>query len=276
MALRSKLNKADFEKLPDVLREHYTATADGDLFVLDADVDDHPKVGGLRKAVTAEREAARSAQKLFDQLKEQMGDLDLDQARSAVATVQQLQDKKLLDEGKVEELIKARTDAMAKAHQTELKAKDQKIEELLGKTKGLDDEVTTLVLDGTLRDEALRAGVKEEHLDDALFRMKVKGVDGVRWTLGDGRKVLAMQGEEVKFGKDAEPMSPGEGLDMLKKVAPSFFKPSGGGGASNNSRVGPQNYATITDVEAKDHSKWKAANEQAKAVGQELRIVQTH
>jgi hypothetical protein len=276
MALRAVISKSDLEKLPEVLREHYAATNDADRFVLDADVDEHPKVGGLRNAVKTEREAARNAQAQFNQLKDQIGDLDFEQARNAVATVQQLQDKKLLDEGKVEELIKARTDAMAKAHQTELKAKDAKIEELLGKTKGLDDEVTTLVLDGTLRDEALRAGVKEEHLDDALFRLKVKGVEGVRWTLGDGRKVLAMQGEEVKFGKDAEPMSPSEGLDMLKKVAPAFFKPTTGGGASNNSRLSPQNYASITDVEAKDLGKYKAAKESAAAAGQELRIVQTH
>jgi hypothetical protein len=269
MALKAILTKAEYDTLPELLREQYGA--DGDSFVLDADIDAHPKLAGLKSALAKERQAKKDGDAEFRKLRDQIGDLDPEQARAALNRVQEMADKKMLDEGKVDELIKARTDAMAKSHAAEKTAYEKKLAEIDAERTSLNNEVTTLILDGSIRERSSAARVKPEHYDDVLYRMKDRGVDGVKWTLGEGRKVVAMQGEEPKFGKDAQPMSLDEGLEMLRKSVPGFFEPSSGGGAHNSARQ-EGNRFVISENDARDHGKWKAASDAAKKAGQELAI----
>ena len=235
MALKAVLTKAEFETLSDPIREYYVA--DGENFVLDAEIDLHPKVMGLKSAFEKVKKDKKDGDAEFRRLREQIGDMDPEKAREALKRVQEMADKHLLDEGKVDELIKARTDSLIKAHATEKTAFETKLTESEKARGALETEVTSLILDGTLRDESIKAGVKKEHIDDVLYRMKDRGIDGIKWRLGEGRTVVAMQGDEMKYGKDVQPMSPGEGLEMLKKAVPGFFEPSSGGGASNRGQT---------------------------------------
>lgn len=269
MALKAILSKTDYDALADPLKEHYAA--DGDAYVLDADIDSHPKLAGLKSALAKERQAKKDGDAEFRKLRDQIGDLDPEQARAALQRVQEMADKKLLDEGKVDELIKARTDAMAKSHAAEKTAYEKKLAELETARTSLNGEVTTLILDGSIRDQAALARVKAEHLEDVLYRMKDRGVDGVKWTLGEGRKVIAMQGDEPKYGKDAQPMTIGEGLELLRKSVPGFFEPSNGGGAHNSARSDGHRFV-ISESDARDHGKYKVASEAARKAGQELVI----
>jgi len=271
MPLKAVLaSKAEVDALPEALRGFYVEQ-DGK-FVLDADVDAHPKVGGLKSALDKERGEKDKAAKEFKALKDKIGDMDPEKAREALKRIQELEDKKLLDEGKVEELIQARTDRMKKDHesqvtafQTQLKEKDTRISTLGGRLR-------TLVLDGSIRDEALKAGVKPEHVEDVISRMTMRGIDGVRWDLEDDEKIVAKAGDQIKFGKDAtKPMPIGEGLELLREKVPGFFAASSGGGAQSGARqVG--NAFVISAEDAKDPNKYRAAREQATKAGQPLQI----
>lgn len=272
MPLKAVLSPSEFESIGDPLREYYVK--EGDAYVLDADIDAHPKVGGLKSALAKERQAKKDGDAEFRKLREQIGDLDPEQARAALARVQEMADKKLLDEGKVDELINARTDAMSKAHAAAVAAYEKRLADQETTLGSLNGEVTTLILDGSIRDEAIKNGVKKEHLDDVLYRMKDRGIDGVKWTLGDGRKVVAMQGDEPKFGKDAQPMSIGEGLEMLKKSVAGFFEPSSGGGAHNSARQ-EGNRFVISETDAGDIGKWRAAKAAADKAGHPLEIARS-
>lgn len=269
MALKAILTKTDYDALPEILREQYGA--DGDTYVLDADIDAHPKLAGLKSALAKERQAKKDGDAEFRKLRDQIGDLDPEQARAALARVQEMADKKLLDEGKVDELIKARTDAMSKAHAAEKTAFEKRLADMEQTNGSLNSEVTTLILDGSIRDDAIKSGVKKEHLDDVLYRMKDRGIDGIKWTLGEGRKVMAMDGDQPKFGKDAQPMSIIEGLDALKKSVPGFFEPSSGGGAMNHARSDGNRFV-ISETDARDINKYRAAKSAADKAGQPLAI----
>lgn len=271
MALKAILTKADFDALPELLQQQYGST-DGETYVLDADIESHPKVGGLRTTLEKMKAAKKDGDAEFKKLRDQIGDLDPEQARAALARVQEMADKKLLDEGKVDELIKARTDAMAKAHAAEKTAYEKRLADMEASNGSLNDEVTNLVLNGTLRDESIKSGVRKENIFDALTRLKTgEGTDGIIWTLGEGRKIVAMAGDEPKYGKDAQPMTISEGLEMLRKNIPSLFEPSTGGGAQNHARSDGNRFV-ISENDAKDHGKWKVASDAAKKAGQPLMI----
>lgn len=79
MALKAKISKSDFDKLPEALQEHYVSK-DG-AYVLEAD--------GLvaREALEAERAARATAAREFQELKDKIGDLDPEEARTALAKV---------------------------------------------------------------------------------------------------------------------------------------------------------------------------------------------
>lgn len=273
MALKAVLTATEFAALSEPLREHY-AGADHDTYVLDADIDSHPKVSGLKSAYEKAKKAKKDGDDEFRKLRDQIGDMDPEKAREALTRVQEMADKKLLDEGKVDELIKARTDAMAKAHAAEKAAYDQRVRDLEQTNHSLDTELTSRILNGSIVEQAIKSSVKKEYLDDVLYRLKEgKGTDGVKWTLNDERQVVAMQGDALKYGKDAQPMTIGEGIEMLRKSAPAFFEPSSGGGASNNySRADGQPYA-ISESDAGDIGKWRAAKAAADKAGQQLTIV---
>lgn len=272
MALKAVLTKSEFEALHESVREHYAAEGEG--YILDADIDAHPKVGGLKSALDKERKAKAAADKEYKTLKDTIGDLDPEAARAAMLRVQELTDSKLVADGKEDEMWKARTDAMTKAHQTELAARDKRSAELESALKLRDNELVSIKLDTSISDEMIKAGVRKEHLEDVLHRVKERGIDNIRWTLGEDGKVIAKVGDEIKYGKDGvQPMPVGEGLETLRKNVPGFFEPSGGGGARNSSGRLDGNRFVISETDAKNYPKWQAAKAVADKAGQPLVIV---
>ena len=82
MGLKAVLgNKAEVEALAEPLRGLYVER-DGK-FVLDADVEDHPAVGGLRSALEKERTGRTSLDKELTKLRKDIDGLDPVKAREA-------------------------------------------------------------------------------------------------------------------------------------------------------------------------------------------------
>lgn len=263
MALKAVLTKAEFDALPEAIRAHY-AEADGK-FVLDTDVDSHPKVGGLRSALDKERDDRKKADKAFNDLKTKIGDMDPDQARDALKKIQDLADKKLIDEGQIEQLLTVRTERMTTDHnnqiktfQTQLGDKDKKISSLSG-------ELKKLKINSAIERLALEKGVRKTAIDDAIARFTVIGIDGVLWDLDENGGVIAKKGDQIAYGKDAtKAMSFEEGFETLATKASHLFETSAGGGAGNNGNgnrgTGPH---TISREDARDPMKYRAAQKAA-------------
>jgi hypothetical protein len=266
MKLKVVISKADFDGLDEARKALYVAS--GDKYVLEADgFDEHPAVANLKKALDAERTTASSAQREYNKLKAQIGDMDPDAARAAMAKMQELADKKMLDDGQIEELFKQRLDRINADHANQLKAKDAALAETTKRLEGKSGLVKKLMLEGEITRLAAdpKIGVKGSMLPFVISAFTQAGIDGTRWDLDEHDKIVALKGDQIRFGKDASgPMPIAEGFDLLRAVAPDFFMPSTGAGAQNQGSGRQQGGVyTISREDAKDPSKYRAARDEA-------------
>lgn len=253
-------SKADLEALPEALRALYVEK-DGK-FILDAEVDEHPAVGGLKSALAKEREGRESTSKELLKLRKDIEGLDPVKAREALARVQELEDKKLIDEGKFEELVKARTDRLQQTHQEQLNEYQKKLKEHEGSISKLTEELSTERIDNQLTLHATKAGVRPTALTDVILRARRV------WKLVDGQPV-PMNGDSLVYGKDpSKPMPMEEWLDTLRKGdGAHLFEGSGGGGAANAGGQSNGRDVTLTRDQARDPQAYRAARAQAEKQG---------
>jgi|TARA_R110002167_G_scaffold2577_1_gene12983 hypothetical protein len=150
--------------------------------------------------------------------------IDVDAYKDMVGKQEQLKNKKLIDAGKIDELLDEKTKSMREIHNKELDKTNQV-------NQSLQDQLATLVIDNAVRDSALRAGVVETGMDDILLRSKAI------FSLKDGKAVPTDNAGNTIFGHGtSEPMSVNEWVNAQMDVAPHLFKSSSGGGSAHGTR----------------------------------------
>lgn len=162
--------------------------------------------------------------------------VDLDQYNNLLQAHNDGTDKKLLDEGKIEELFEERTKRMREAHNEEL-----------GKVQGENDthrrQLEGLMIDASVRDSATKQGVAPTAMDDVILRAKTI------FKLKEGQATpFDSDGNVVYASGSAEPMSVDAWVKGLTGTAPHLFSPSNGGGSQHGNRSGKDS-ATISRVE---------------------------
>lgn len=255
--LKTTLTKAELDAQPEAVRGFYIEK--NGTFVLDADFED---VSGLKSALQKERGTRETSEKALADLRKLLGDADPAKAREALAKLQELEDKKLIDAGQVDELFRQRTERLVKDY-------DAKIAERDGKLTAAEKRLAELVIDNELRTIATTKKVRAEAVGDFLERGRKV------YRLVDG-KAVPMKGDQVVFGKKPnEPMSMEEWADSIAPAAPHLFEGSSGGGASNGAGGGggARGPFTISEADARDRSKYQAARQAAEKAGQTLTIV---
>jgi hypothetical protein len=268
MALKAKLTADEHKALPAVLQEHYKQEGDG--FVLDADI--VGDVAKLSKALESERAGSGTLKQEIAKLKDQFKDVDPEKARAALAKLQELEDKKLLDAGEIDKLIAQKTERMQADFSNQLKAKDDLIAKVTGERDGLQGSLKKLRLDGQIREIAGKKHVKPEAVADVLARFTILGVDGTLWDM-DGDKIVAKKDGNIRYGKDAsQPMTFDEGFELLQKEAAHLFEPSTGGGATNSTSRVVGNLHVISAEQARDPQQYQAAKAAADKAGRQLSI----
>lgn len=276
MALKSRLTAEDWGKLPEVLQAEYTK--DGDGYVLDADITEHPRAKGLHASVQATREERDKLKADLKALADKLGDLDPEKAREAMRRVRELDEKKLLDEGKVEELFAKRTERMVADHANEIKARDAKIAELEQAVGAMRGKLSEVLIDNAIAQGATSSGVKASGLAPLLLIAKhgLPGGKVPRWELDGDKPVPKNPDGTVSIGKDGKTAM---GLDEWFSVARSeladLFEPSRGSGAAG--AAGTPNGAggrfVLTREQAKDFATYKRAAAEAEKAGQVVTIV---
>lgn len=207
---------------------------EGDQFVLDLSTDqlrEHPSNSSLISALERERQERKDAQKLSGDLKDKYGDLDVDAALAALKAQDDIKDKELLDEGKVEELIAQRTERMRLDFDKQLAAKDAALAEINGNLDTRSKELSDIKIYDAVKDAALGKGARKEALQD------IKNRAAGTWQLKDG-KPTAMNGEDIVFGKSGEPLTIDEWVDGLSNEASYLFEPNKGAGGQGNDDKG--------------------------------------
>jgi len=207
MALKAILETLD--GIPEALHEYYTLS-DGK-YILDAEIDSHPAVKGLKNSLTNAREERRVAKELADKFK----GMDPEKYSAMEAHERQIQEGKLIAEGKVEELLELRTKALRESMAAETTTHKSNAEKL-------QTQLDKLVIDNAVQTAAAKHGVKKGAIEDVLFRARsvFKAHDG---------QAIAYQGENPVYAKDGVTLlGIDEWITSLPAAAPHLFEESRG------------------------------------------------
>lgn len=214
MALKAILETLD--GIPEALHAYYTPQ-DGK-FVLDAEVDAHPSVTGLKNSLVHAREERRIAKELAAKYT----GMDPAKYTEMLAHEQQIQEGKLIAEGKMEELLELRTRALRESLAAEtLKERTEKV--------SLQTQLDKLVIDNAVQTAAAKHGVKKSAVEDVLFRARAvfKAQNGA---------AVAFQGENPVYAKDGVTLlGIDEWMSTLPAVASHLFEESKGTSAPGGS-----------------------------------------
>lgn len=232
MALKARINA--LSEVPEALQSFYTQQ--GDEFILAVE-------GMVSKDKLDEfRDNNIALKKQMDEFTAKFGSIDPEKYRTLLEKEQKERDKKLIDAGKVDELVAERVNAMKADYEKQVKTITDERSRLTSQLEGL-------VIDNAIRDAAAKSGVRATAIDDVLLRGRML------YRLEDG-KAVPKDGDKVIFGKNGDPMEISEWVGTLTERAPHLFEQSQGGGAPKGGAGGQGNAGKIS----RDDSKGFLAN----------------
>lgn len=208
MSIKARIKT--LEEAPEAIRSLYVEK-DGE-FVL-------PVEGMVAKDKLDEfRQSNIDLKKQIETITEKYDGIDPEGARKLAEKAIKERDKKLIDAGKVDEIINERVGAAKAGFDKERKT-------LEDGTRKLTIQLEGLLIDNAVRDAASKSGVRAGAVDDVLLRARqvFKVVDG---------KAVAFEGEKELYGPKGDPMTVGEFITgKLAESAPHLFEQSQGSGS---------------------------------------------
>ena len=223
MALQFVL--ASIDDLPDNIKTLYKKREDGK-FQLEAEgVVDKTKLDEFRANNIALTEKMKEVQ---DQLKAFEG-MDPAKYKTFMDKFQSDEEKKLLKDGNLDEVIKLRTANIFMEYTEQLKAKETIIAKLTEDSKKATGDKDSYIVENELRksvgnkDLGFHENVADILKDSVLREFKHK----------DGKVIRVKPDGSLVYGKSGDPMGLDEFVQGYAKDHPYLVKPSGGGGARN-------------------------------------------
>jgi len=163
--------------------------------------------------------------------------IDVDNYKEMSEQQEKMRNKKLIDAGKIDELLEEKTKQMRETHNKEI----HKTTEV---NQSLQDQLAKLVIDNAVRDSATKAGVVDTGMDDILLRSKSV------FSLVEGKAVPTdNQGNTIYGHGTTDPMSVNEWVKSQMDVAPHLFKSSNGAGSSHGTRPVGSTKQNLTSVQ---------------------------
>lgn len=255
--LKLLISKKEYDELPDAVKEHYKA--EGEDFVLDSDDSSmKSKISDFRNNNIELRKKIEQATAELTRYK----DIDPEKYQEAVEKLQELEEKQLLDNNQVEDLINLRTDRMRATYDGKINALETSLNaEKEGKS----------VVESKLASELL--GGRVSRVVTKLGKVKVGALPYIEsaaaqvFKLQDG-ELVPMKGKDVLYGKDGkDPLTMEEFVTDLQETSPFLFEGSSGSNASGNNGSG-QGSSSVdrTDAAAFSSNLEKIAKGEVKAV----------
>jgi DNA repair exonuclease SbcCD ATPase subunit len=212
------------EKYRDLYEE-----ADGGFRLKVDDKEDREKLNEFRSNNTRMK-------KKLEELEAQMKQFEgLDPSKredyqKALDQLNEMKDKALLDEGKVEELIERRTKTMREQFDKEIKAKTQAVERLTQEAQAMKAKLRSISIDTAIRNAISEVGsLRPSAIEDVYNRARSV------WDLDEEGNLV---GKDL-FDEKGNPMTMTQYAQKLLQDAPHLFEAStggdGGGGRKNNS-----------------------------------------
>lgn len=177
----------------------------------------------------------------FDGLKSQFSDVDLEEYRSFKAKIKEDETTKLIAEGKIEEVLNQRVQALKQDYEGKLSQTAQQAE--LYKSK---------VLNGYISTAAAQAGVDKNAIDLVALLAQQEGVK-----LDErGNPVIVDSEGNVRYSKDGNtPLSLNDWLNNLQESKPLLWGQAQGGGARGG-QGGSQTRKKPSEMTTQERANW--------------------
>lgn len=265
--LKAVLKKEEYDALDETMQGLYKEHEG--LYVLDLDADsvEHlPSVNnmrlGLNRLKTENDKLKKDLQATIDKYK----DIDPEKAREAAQKLQELEDKQLLDQGKVDELIEQKTERMRADHSTQLEGFKTQIQEKDSALSAANKRLADLQIESAINSVLTSQVGKELGVLTTAIPDIIRRAHDVYRLDEDGKIVPYREdGQTIWYGKDpSKPIEVGEWLGTLKPNCPHYFGESSGGG-SENKGGGPKNKGFKKRSEMSDEERAQYIHEHGNA-----------
>lgn len=223
MALKFIVNK--LEDVPEAVRNLYRP--EGEKFVLDAE-----------GAVSKDRlDEFRNTNIQLTQQLDKLKDVDPVKYRELLGIQQKIQEKQLIEAGKVDEVVELRVRTMREEMETTnasvTNERDVAVRQL-----------SVLMIDNAVKTFAIKHGVLPTAVDDVVLRAKAV------FTVENGQPVPKSSDGKVIYGKDGKsPMPVDEWVQDLRKVATHLFQGSAGSGAGGGTNQGRMDLSKMSAID---------------------------
>ena len=154
--------------------------------------------------------------------------IDVEKVRSMLKNVENSEEAKLISEGKIDDVLRIRTDKIQSKYSEEIETLSSKNEELAKANSFLNSEIQDMIVGEALRRDALKANVLPEAIEDILLRGKSL------FSVDDNRDVVARdsEGNLMKTQDGKTLLTPERFIDSLKDTNPYYWPASTGTGAN--------------------------------------------
>lgn len=173
-------------------------------------------------------------EKKYKESAAQFEGVDLEKIKGLQKQLETNEEMRLLAEGKTEEVVARRVEAMKRDFEANLAARDTKLSEYEQLIKSKEDRLATLLIDGTIREQYVGLDFEPAAMDDVLrYARQIFVMDD------SGNPVPRNESGSLIFGKDGKtPITAREWLEGLADKKPYLKRPSKGSGASGNRSTG--------------------------------------
>jgi len=228
MALKYVVTKEEYDKLEDNIKPFYKQGADGK-WVLDAE-EDSASAAKLKEFRENNIKLMNEAKTLKEQI-DKYGDTNPEKLAEMKKKLQEIDDKKLIEAGKLDELVAQKTERMRIDFENQIKAQKKAYDDKVSELDKTNARLSEVLIDSEIT-KAVTAigGVRKDAMQDIIARGKRI------WRLEDGKPV-PKDGDRILFSKDGkEQMSFDEWAQVLLETAPFLFESSSGGGANGGDK----------------------------------------
>lgn len=258
--LKRKISQEEYEALSESRREDYIKGQDGYLL----DDDGTEDVNGLKSALEKQKKEVRELKASLQEKADLYKDIDPEAARDALAKIRKLDEKSLLDEGKIEELFKQRLTNTQREHDAKIKALQADIDERNTKLSTLTQKLSHTSLAASLAKEATDARVDPDWFDYVYLKAQAQ------WRLDEAGELAPYDGDQVIYGKEGKPMSMSEWIGVLAKDKPKILLQSTGAGANGSSGRSSGKDIVLTPEQLQDPRNYAKARALAEKQGGEI------
>ncbi len=227
MARKLKWKVANIEEVDEKDRDLYEKARDDDgaeSFIIPDMV---PKAR-LDEFRSNNREMFKKTGELESKLKEYDG-VDVAEYKSLKERIKKLdamEDADLLKEGKIDEVVKKRTDAMRESYEAEKRALQKARDDAMAAGLKHREKLKKHELEKELLSHVNRVGTPRKGAQGDIINRALSVYD-----LDDNGNLMPNAGGKTVYGKKGEPIKPDEWAEQLLEEAPHLFEASKGGGA---------------------------------------------